>query len=44
MEIVFAQILAFFVLLIFQMIPTFFAIHYGFDVSYCKELELYSCY
>ncbi|XP_065917161.1 ABC transporter G family member 20-like [Dysidea avara] len=32
MEIVFAQILAFFVLLIFQMIPTFFAIHYGFDI------------
>ena len=38
MEIVFAQIIAFFILLIFQMTPSFFTVHYGFDVSYCKEL------
>ncbi|XP_065916659.1 ABC transporter G family member 20-like [Dysidea avara] len=32
MEIVFAQIIAFFILLIFQMTPSFFTVHYGFDV------------
>ncbi|XP_065916658.1 ABC transporter G family member 20-like isoform X2 [Dysidea avara] len=32
MEIVFAQIIVFFILLIFQMTPSFFTIHYGFDV------------
>jgi len=38
-EIVLAQVISFFALLIIQMTPAFFIIIYGFDVSCCNTVD-----